>query len=154
MHSSINSQIIDGSTPNYDQLNHIFHGFLDSGRWLPKPIATAWEPLICQNILDLFAWPWTVSLMVLIRNLNFKISNRALLNKIGLAEGGTVLFETQSTDTVGVRRDYCVWFDLTGHRTPAIGLALTCEKKTLQFSHLISKPAMRVSAIHLQWQNF
>ena len=46
--------------------------------------------------------------MVLIRDLNFKLSNRALLNKIGLAEGRTVLFETHSIDTVGVRRDYCV----------------------------------------------
>ena len=91
MHSSINSQIIDGSAPNYNQLNHIFRGFLDSGRWLPKPIGTAREPLICQHILDLFAWPWTVSLMVLIRDLNFKLSNRAPPDKIAHAEGGTVL---------------------------------------------------------------
>ena len=96
MHSSINSQIIDGSAPNYNQLNHIFRGFLDSGRWLPKPIATAREPLICQHILDLFAWPWTVSLMVLIRDLNFKLSNHTPPDKIGLAEGRTVLFETRS----------------------------------------------------------
>jgi len=55
--SSINSRIIDGSAPNYGQLNHIFRGFLDSARWLPKPIATAREPLIYQHILDLFASP-------------------------------------------------------------------------------------------------
>ena len=38
--------MIDGSTPNYDQLNHTFRGFLHSARWLQKPIATAREPLI------------------------------------------------------------------------------------------------------------
>ena len=34
--------------------------------------------------------------MVLIRDLTFKLSNRAPPDKIGLAEGGTVLFETRS----------------------------------------------------------
>ena len=66
---SINSRIIDESAPNYDQL---FRGFLDSARWLPKPIETAREPLIYHHILD-----------------------------------------------------------PTGHRTPAIGLALTREKKNI-----------------------
>ena len=33
--------------------------------------------------------------------LNFKLSDRAPPDKIALAEGGTVLFETRSIDTVG-----------------------------------------------------
>ena len=99
--SSINSRIIDGSTRNYDRLNHIFRGFLDSARWLPKPIATAREPLIYQHILGLFAPPWTVFPTVLLRDLNFKLGDRPPPDKIALAEGGTVLFETRSIDTVG-----------------------------------------------------
>ena len=65
--SSFNSRIIDGSAPNYDQLDHIFRGFLYSARWLPEPIATAREPLIYQHILGLFAPPCTVCPTVLLR---------------------------------------------------------------------------------------
>ena len=60
MWSSINSRIIDGSVPNYNQLNRVFRGSLDSARWLPKPTATAQEMLIYQQMLDLFAPQWTV----------------------------------------------------------------------------------------------
>ena len=38
---------------------------------------------------------------VLLRDLNFKLSDRPPPDKIALAEGGTVLFETRSIDTVG-----------------------------------------------------
>ena len=99
--SSINSRIIDGSTPNYDHVNHIFLGFLYSARWLPNPIATAREPLIYHHMLDLFVLPRTVHPTVLLRVLNCKLSDRAPFDKIALAEGGTVLFETRSIDTVG-----------------------------------------------------
>ena len=82
MRSSITSRIINGTTPNYDQLNRIFRGFLDSARWFPKPIATAREPLIYQHILDLFAPPCTVYPTVLLRDLNFKLSDRAPPDKM------------------------------------------------------------------------
>ena len=91
MQTSKNSRIIDTSTPNYNQLNHIFRGFLNSARWLPKPIPTAREPLIYQHILDLFAPPRTLSSTVLIQDLKFKLSDCAAL----------VLFETGLIDTVG-----------------------------------------------------
>ena len=46
--------------------------------------------------------------------LNFRLSDRAPPDKIALAEGGTVLFETRSIDTVGgLHGDYCVRFDPT-----------------------------------------
>ena len=38
---------------------------------------------------------------VLLRDLNFKLSDRAMSDKIALAKGGTVLFETRSIGTVG-----------------------------------------------------
>ena len=94
--SSINSRLIDGSAPNYDQLNHIFRGFLDSARWLPKPIATSRESLIYQHILNLFARPKTVSTNTLLRDLNFKLSDLTTPDKIALAEGETVLFENSN----------------------------------------------------------
>ena len=52
--------------------------------------------------------------------LNFKLSDRAPPEKMALAEGGTVLFETRSIDTVGG----IVRFVLTrpGNLTQAIGL--------------------------------
>ena len=38
---------------------------------------------------------------VLLRVLNFKLSDRAPPDKLALAEGGTVLFEIRLIDTVG-----------------------------------------------------
>ena len=54
----------------------------------------------------------------------FKLSDRAPPDKVALAEGGTVLFETRSVDTVGGTTA----FDLTRPET-AITLALAREKK-------------------------
>ena len=100
--SSINSRIINGSSPNCDQLNHVLCGFLYIAHWLPKPIATVQELLIYQHILDLFAPPWTVLLMALMHDLNFKLSDRVPSWQNCTCRGGTVLFATHSIDTVGI----------------------------------------------------
>ena len=50
----------------------------------------------------------------LLRILNFKLSDRAPPDKVALAEGGTVLFETRSVDTVGGTTAF--EFDPTGNR--------------------------------------
>ena len=77
---------------------------LDSGRWLPKPMPTAREPLIYQHILDLFTPPRTLSSTVLIKDLKFKLSDCPAL----------VLFETGLIDMVG---GTTTAFDLTRPET-------------------------------------
>ena len=52
--------------------------------------------------------------MGLLRDLNFKLSDRPPPDKIALAEGGTVLFETRSIDTVGgIVSSAAVFWDVT-----------------------------------------
>ena len=59
--------------------------------------------------------------------MNFKLSGRAPPDKIALAEGGTVLFETRLINTVGGTTAFVL--TRPGNRTPAIGLAPMHEKK-------------------------
>ena len=132
MRSGINSRIIVGSASNYNQLNHIFRGFLDSARWLPKRTATAQEALLYQQILDLFVPPWTVCSTGSIRDLNFKLSDRAPPCIIALAEGPYYLRLVRPT------RWGTTAFDLTrpGNRTLAIGLAHAWKEDQFAiFSH-------------------
>ena len=53
--------------------------------------------------------------MVLLRDLNFKLSDRTPPDKLALAEGGTVLIESCSIDTVGGTTVFDLTRPETGH---------------------------------------
>ena len=61
---------------------------------------TIHESMCCTNALKIIVKTKTFTILtVLLRDLNFKLSDRAPPDKIALSEGGTVLFETRSIGT-------------------------------------------------------